>query len=144
MAGFMDKYVSVAERIARFYDKHPDGSIITELVGDELITIDAGKEEESLMAKVTFKATLLIPNGSQTGNSTAVQYRTLAVGYAQETDESSKIDKYFENTETSAIGRALANAGFQSTDEARASKEEMESADRAGVVKKKLFKKNRG
>jgi hypothetical protein len=104
------RYATVAERIALFYRSHPDGRIQT-----ELITRDA--------ASVTFKALVF------RGEADAVP---AATGWATEREGDGDINTVacLENTETSAIGRALANLGFTASKE-RPSVEEMKKAARA-------------
>jgi len=104
------RYATVAERIALFYRNHPDGRILTELVN---------RDAES----VTFKALVF------RGEADTVP---AATGWATEREGDGDINTVacLENTETSAIGRALANLGFTAAKE-RPSVEEMEKARRA-------------
>jgi len=93
--GFLSDYETVQERIAKFYAKYPDGRIATELVSDP------GNWE-----RCRFKALLYRNFEDQT---------PLASGHATGAmDEANAVNKAFheENAESSAIGRALANAGF--------------------------------
>ncbi len=103
------RYATVAERIALFYGSHPNGRIQTELVNRDA-------------ASVTFKA-LVFRGESDTVPS--------ATGWATEREGDGEINTVacLENTETSAIGRALANLGFQAAKE-RPSVEEMKKAAR--------------
>lgn len=93
--GFLSEYETVQERIAKFYGKYPDGRIATELVSD--------------------------PDNWERCRYKAMLYRNfedsvpLATGHATGAmDEGNAVNKAFheENAESSAIGRALANAGF--------------------------------
>ncbi|MDQ2889009.1 MAG: hypothetical protein M3R65_00455 [Gemmatimonadota bacterium] len=104
------RYATVAERIALFYGSHPEGRIQT-----ELITRDA--------TSVTFKALVY------RGEADAVP---AATGWATEREGDGDINTVacLENTETSAIGRALANLGFTAAKE-RPSLEEMRKAARS-------------
>ncbi|MEO7043226.1 MAG: hypothetical protein ABI035_13270 [Gemmatimonadaceae bacterium] len=104
------RYATVAERIALFYGSHPNGRIQTELVNRDPVS-------------VTFKA-LVFRGESDTVPS--------ATGWATEREGDGDINTVacLENTETSAIGRALANLGFQAAKE-RPSVEEMKKATRA-------------
>lgn len=104
------RYATVAERIALFYKSHPNGRILTELVN---------RDTES----VTFKALVF------RGEADTVP---AATGWATEREGDGDINTVacLENTETSAIGRALANLGFTAARE-RPSVEEMEKAGRA-------------
>lgn len=107
MAGYnVDDYVQVNERIEKFYEKYPEGSIQTELIHNE-------------NGQVIFKA---------------FAYRDRedskpAIGHAMEKEGSSYINKtsHVENCETSAVGRALAMLGFE-IKKSIASKEEVENA----------------
>jgi hypothetical protein len=103
-------YAPVADRIALFYGRYPEGRIITELVSRS-----AGE--------ITFRA--LIYRTSDTG-------RPAATGWASEREGDSEINAVacLENAETSAIGRALANLGFTASRQ-RPSREEMVKAQRA-------------
>lgn len=104
------RYATVAERIALFYKSHPNGRILTELVN---------RDTES----VTFKALVYRGEGDVV---------PAATGWATEREGDGDINTVacLENTETSAIGRALANLGFTAARE-RPSAEEMEKAGRA-------------
>ena len=102
----LDDYVQVNERIEKFYEKYPNGSIQTEIASLE-------------NGVVIFKA---------------YAYRDEAdvrpaTGHAYEKEGSSFINKtsYIENCETSAVGRALAMLGFE-IKKSIASKEEVENA----------------
>ena len=99
-------YVQVNERIEKFYEKYPEGSIQTEI-------------QSIVDGVVIFKA---------------YAYRDRedtrpATGHAYEKENSSFINKtsYIENCETSAVGRALAMLGFE-IKKSIASKEEVENA----------------
>lgn len=113
----LKNYEEVKDRIPRFWEKHPEGAIETDMVehqGDNYVV----------------KATLRRTEGGP----------VLATGLAQETVGVGNVNKTaaLENCETSAIGRALANAGFSSTKSARPSREEMSkvngSAPEAGDI----------
>jgi hypothetical protein len=102
----LDDYVQVNERIEKFYEKYPNGSIQTEIASLE-------------NGVVIFKA---------------YAYRDEAdvrpaTGHAYEKEGSSFINEtsYIENCETSAVGRALAMLGFE-IKKSIASKEEVENA----------------
>jgi hypothetical protein len=103
-------YATVAERITLFYRQFPEGRIITEL---------AARDER----EITFKAL-------------AFRHHTdpvpAATGWASERYDDGGINSVacLENTETSAVGRALANLGFTASLQ-RPSREEMEKAERA-------------
>lgn len=103
-------YATVAERIALFYREHPTGRIET-----DLITRDA--------ESVTFRARVYRADGDQV---------SAATGWATEREGDGDINTVacLENTETSAIGRALANLGYTASPN-RPSREEMLKAERA-------------
>ena len=98
----------MAERIELFYRSHPSGRIQTELIN---------RDAES----VTFKA--LVYRGEADADADA---DAAATGWATEREGDGDINTVacLENTETSAIGRALANLGF-TTSKQRSSVEEM-------------------
>src|ERR687885_705492 len=104
------EYAQVADRIALFYERFPQGRIITELV--------SRSERE-----VTFKA--LVYRSPEDAEPAAT-------GWASEREGDGDVNAVacLENTETSAIGRALANLGFAASLN-RPSAEEMEKAARA-------------
>jgi hypothetical protein len=111
-------YAPVAERISLFYEAFPRGRIVTEL-------ISRTERDVVFRALVYRKADDADP---------------AATGWAAEREGDSEINTVacLENTETSAIGRALANLGFTASRE-RPSAEEMAKASRArvriGIVK---------
>ena len=104
------RYATVAERIELFYRSHPNGRIQTELIN---------RDAES----VTFKALVF------RGEGDAVP---AATGWATEREGDGDINTVacLENTETSAIGRALANLGYTASKQ-RPSVEEMQKAARS-------------
>src|SRR5881398_1932997 len=105
-----DQYATVAERIELFYSRFPLGRINTELVTRE-------------DGEITFKA-LVYRSSDDTFAA--------ATGWASEREGDSDINSVacLENTETSAVGRALANLGFTASTK-RPSREEMEKVSRA-------------
>ncbi len=104
------EYAPVADRITLFYERFPEGRIITELV--------ARDERE-----VTFRAAVYRSPSDR---------EPAATGWAAEREGDGDINTVacLENTETSAIGRALANLGFTASAQ-RPSAEEMGKASRA-------------
>ena len=104
-----DQYATVAERIELFYTRYPQGRINT-----QLISRDEGE--------ITFKA-LVYRSADDTFAA--------ATGWACEREGDSDINTVacLENTETSAVGRALANLGFIASTK-RPSREEMEKVAR--------------
>lgn len=105
------EYAPVAERISLFYKAYPTGRIITELIS-------------RTDRDVVFKATVY----------RSTEGEPAATGWAAEREGDSEINVVacLENTETSAIGRALANLGFTASRQ-RPSAEEMTKASRARV-----------
>jgi hypothetical protein len=105
-----DDYALVAERIALFYERYPSGRIIPRL-------------HSASRGSVIFEARVY-RDGSDA--------QPAAVGWAREFEGDGDINEVacLENTETSAIGRALANLGFAASKK-RPSYEEMMKADRA-------------
>lgn len=105
---FLDNYEPVADRIAKFWDKYPEGRLHTEIV---LIN----------ETEVVIKASAF------TNREDA---RPAAIDFAQETRGSSNINKqsFIENCSTSSLGRVLATLGFQPKRDGKAvrpSREEM-------------------
>jgi hypothetical protein len=90
----LNEYEDVDTRIHKFYETYPDGAIHTELISND--------DEKGI---VVFKA---------------IAYRTYAdttysaIGYARGARKDRGVDRdfWFENCETSAIGRCLANLGL--------------------------------
>jgi hypothetical protein len=105
----LNEYVEVADRIPLFWERFPDGAITS-----EVLRIDG--------AEVIVKATLY---------SNGAERVVLATGIAREVEGKSPVNRtsHVENAETSAIGRALANAGFSGSAK-RASRQEMEKVQR--------------
>lgn len=108
----MDDYETVETRITKYWAAHPEGRIDTDLIA-------YGAQQFIVKASVYRNATDAVP---------------YATGYAEETVGASPVNKTsaLENCETSAIGRALANAGF-ATSGKRASREEMQKVQRGEV-----------
>jgi hypothetical protein len=104
------EYAPVADRIALFYERFPAGRIITQL------TMHNERE-------IMFRANVYRDERSRW---------PAATGWASERIGDGDINTVacLENTETSAIGRALANLGFTAS-RLRPSLEEMEKAERA-------------
>lgn len=108
-------YETVEQRIARFYKDYPDGRIIT-----KNRTTPADRSVSTWVVEAFIYLT------------DADQERMLpkATGFAFEIDGAGMANKTsaLENAETSAIGRALANAGYSGNK--RTSREEMEKVAR--------------
>ena len=107
MAYDLSSYEPVEDRLARFWGEHPQGSVITELVA-------YSAEQYIVHARVFRDQTDPQPAGT---------------GFAEERVGSSPVNRTsaLENCETSAVGRALANAGYAPKG-ARPSREEMTKA----------------
>jgi len=109
MAHFdLSNYVTVAERITQFWAQHPEGRIETRL---EHVSTDS--RLFAVWAAVYKKAS---------------DEKPWATGLAEEHFGQSGPNQTspLENCESSAIGRALANAGYATTAEGRPSREEMQ------------------
>lgn len=107
MANFnLDDYVQVNERIEKFYEKYPDGSIQTEIISNQ-------------NGEIIFKAYAFRDR----------EDTRPATGHAMEREGSTYINKtsHIENCETSAVGRALAMLGFE-IKKSVASREEVANA----------------
>ena len=100
----LEDYETVEERLIKFWKDHPDGRIETELI-------------ESSGSRFIVHARIF---------RTEVDSRYWCSGLAEETVQGRGVNSTsaLENCETSAIGRALANAGY-ATKGKRASREEM-------------------
>jgi hypothetical protein len=105
-----ESYAPVADRIRSFYERFPTGRIVTELVS-------------RAEGEITFKALVFREDAAP---------HPAATGWASEREGDGDVNSVacLENTETSAVGRALANLGFTASAR-RPSREEMEKAQRA-------------
>lgn len=108
MPGFnLANYEPVEDRLARFWDEHPNGRVLTDLVpapeGQWIIRSEVWRD--------------------------GAAERPDATGYAHEivTDRGVNSTSALENCETSSLGRALANLGYAPKG-ARPSREEMTKA----------------
>ena len=100
----LDDYETVEERLVKFWKDHPDGQIHTHLI-------------ENTPSRFIVIASIF---------RTEADPRPWTTGLAEETVQGRGVNatSALENCETSAIGRALANAGY-ATKGKRASREEM-------------------
>jgi hypothetical protein len=110
----LEDYETVEERLIKFWKEHPDGQIHTEL-------LDQTSGRFIVMASI-FR--------------TEADLKPWTTGLAEETVQGRGVNatSALENCETSAIGRALANAGY-ATKGKRASREEMVKVAKGAEVK---------
>jgi len=108
----IEDYEPVASRLARFWEKHPEGRVIT-----KLITIEGDR--------VVVQADIYVDREDD---------RPVATDFAEEIRGSNNVNKtsHVENACTSAIGRALADCDFASSTDwtKRPSREEMHKVER--------------
>jgi hypothetical protein len=108
----IEDYEPVASRLARFWEKHPEGRVITKLV-----TIEGDR--------VVVQADIYVDREDD---------RPIATDFAEEIRGSNNVNKtsHVENACTSAIGRALADCDFASSTDwtRRPSREEMQKVER--------------
>jgi hypothetical protein len=110
----LEDYETVEERLIKFWKDHPDGQIHTRLL-------------ENATARFIVEASIY---------RTEADSRPWTTGLAEETVQGRGVNatSALENCETSAIGRALANAGY-ATKGRRASREEMGKVIKGAEVK---------
>lgn len=112
MANFdLNNYIPVHKRIAEFYRKFPDGRIVTRLVR---------LNEDSGFVCIKASAYRHVEDAQPSATGHAFEIR--GQGYVNTTS-------FIENGETSAVGRALANLGFE-IEKGIASREEMQKVER--------------
>ena len=108
----IEDYEPVASRLARFWEKHPEGRVIT-----KLITFEGDR--------VIVQADIYVDREDD---------RPVATDFAEEMRGSNNVNKtsHIENACTSAIGRALADCDFASSTDwtKRPSREEMSKVER--------------
>ena len=104
MAFNLADYEPVEERLARFWEENPEGRVFTDLISHT--------ETQYIIKAYLFKV--------------AADATPWATGYAEETVSTRGVNQTsaLENCETSALGRALANAGYAPKGK-RPSREEM-------------------
>jgi hypothetical protein len=117
-------YVTVNERIMKFWEKYPDGFIHTDIIKDEgdLVVIEAKVYRNLEERKLDLPA---------------------AKGHAFEVKEDRHMinsKAHLENCETSAVGRALAMLGFE-VKKGIASREEMYKVTRANESRSEASEK---
>lgn len=106
-----DNYVPVAERIEKFYERFPEGKILTQIV-----------EHDREGGFVLIRAEIYRNPDDASPAATGHAYEYKDSGYVQKTS-------YIEVAETSAVGRGLAFLNFE-TKRGIASREEMEKFTR--------------
>lgn len=106
-------YATVQERIEAFWKKYPNGAILTQ----NLTTADDRGRGQWVV-----QATVFLDRGDELAAAQGMAFEIDGTAGANQTSA-------LENCETSAIGRALATAGF-ATSKNRASREEMMKAQR--------------
>jgi hypothetical protein len=106
----LEDYETVEERLAKFWKEHPDGRISTEVI-------------EHTLQRFIVKASIF---------RTEVDAYPWTTGFAEETVSTRGVNSTsaLENCETSAIGRALANANYAAKGK-RPSREEMAKVNQA-------------
>ena len=109
----LDDYETVEERLIKFWKDHPDGQIHTKVL-------------EHTSSRFIVEASIY---------RTEADARPWTTGLAEETVQGRGVNatSALENCETSAIGRALANAGY-ATKGKRASREEMSKVAKVQAV----------
>jgi hypothetical protein len=119
MARFnLDDYIDVAERIESFYEKYPNGRLLTELLN---IANWDGRQTQFIVKSYAYDGDVLLATGlaeESFGNSGPNQTSAL------------------ENAETSSLGRCLANLNFATTrsgQRQRPSRQEMEKVQRGPI-----------
>lgn len=113
----LEDYETVEERLVKYWKDYPDGQIHTEVL-------------EQSASRFIVKASVY---------RTEADARPWTTGLAEETVQGRGVNatSALENCETSAIGRALANAGY-ATKGKRASREEMTKVAKGAEVKAKI------
>ena len=97
MAQFnLNDYETVEQRIKRFYKDNPDGRIITE---------NQTTLQDRQVSTWVVMASVYLDNETDKPKATGLAFEVDGQGMANKTSA-------LENAETSAIGRALANAGY--------------------------------
>jgi hypothetical protein len=110
----LEDYETVEERLIKYWKEHPDGQIHTKII-------------EHSGSRFIVEASIF---------RTEADLRPWTTGLAEETIQGRGVNatSALENCETSAIGRALANAGY-ATKGKRASREEMAKVSKSHEVK---------
>lgn len=122
----LDNYEDVDSRLHKFWEHNVGGRIETEIV-------DMHRNADGQLDQIIVKATIWGALHWATDGKNGITNYIVASGYAEERLTNYGVNKtsMVENCETSAIGRALANAGYSSKGN-RASRQEMEKVERSG------------
>ena len=113
----LNDYETVEERIRRFYKDNKTGRIITE----NITTL-----QDRTVSTWVVKASVYLDDQTDKPKATGLAFEVDGQGMANKTSA-------LENAETSAIGRALANAGYSGNK--RTSRQEMEKVARGATPK---------
>ena len=122
--GFLDDYEPVEDRLRAFWEEHPEGRIVTELVshadGDYIFRAEVFKLPPVVGA--TTNGGVQLPDATGYAHDSVAQLPNNMKASA------------LEVCETSAIGRALANMGYAPKGR-RPSREEMQKSERPESVR---------
>ena len=113
----LSDYETVEERIRRFYKDNKTGRIIT----DNITTL-----QDRQVSTWVVKASVYLDDQTDKPKATGLAFEVDGQGMANKTSA-------LENAETSAIGRALANAGYSGNK--RTTRQEMEKVARGATPK---------
>jgi hypothetical protein len=118
MANFdLNSYATVDERLALLYSEHPNARILTE-------NLTTATDRAAKVWVVRAELWLIDDNGDEYIKATGHAFEIDGAGMANKTSA-------LENCETSAVGRALALAGYSGNKKGLASRQEMEKVERA-------------
>jgi hypothetical protein len=126
---FLENYVPVQDRINQFRSEYPEGVIKTEMIMPSPFMWggDGAPKVDEAFDHIVFKASLW-------RDKDRAGMEADATGWAHEMrvrqGRTVNVTSWIENCETSAIGRALANLGYATSQEDRPSREEMEKVER--------------
>jgi hypothetical protein len=120
-----DDYIEVKDRLALFWEKYPEGAIVTEMlhVDDQCVRIKAYAYQHRYVKEGDTQ----LPLG--TGHAEEVRITEADIKRDSKKQYEPNATSAVENCETSAVGRALAMAGF-GVSKSVASRQEMEKVER--------------